>query len=102
MAGLPQDERYSGNSQNHLSFIANGSSNKKTPFLIGVAGGTASGKSTVCSKIMEKLGQDSVDHHHRRVVCISQDSFYRTLTDEEKSLASKGNYNFDHPDALGE
>lgn len=72
----------------------------KTPFLIGVAGGTASGKSTVCSKIMEKLGQDSVDHKQRQVVCISQDSFYKELTDEEKALAFKGLYNFDHPDAF--
>lgn len=55
----------------------------KTPFLIGVAGGTASGKSTVCRKIMEKLGQDTVDHRHQQVVCISQDSFYRELTPDE-------------------
>ncbi|XP_067136602.1 uridine-cytidine kinase 2-B isoform X2 [Centruroides vittatus] len=72
----------------------------KTPFLIGVAGGTASGKSTVCQKIVEKLGQDSIDQHHRRVVCISQDSFYNELTDEDKALAFKGMYNFDHPDAF--
>lgn len=72
----------------------------KTPFLIGVAGGTASGKSTVCRKIMEKLGQDTVDHRHQQVVCISQDSFYRELTDAERDQAFKGNYDFDHPNAL--
>ncbi|XP_076308041.1 uridine-cytidine kinase 2-B-like isoform X2 [Tachypleus tridentatus] len=72
----------------------------RTPFLIGVAGGTASGKSTVCKKIMEKLGQDSIDHRQRQVVCISQDSFYKELTDEEKMLANKGLFNFDHPDAF--
>lgn len=58
---------------------ANRISPPRTPFLIGVAGGTASGKSTVCSKIMEKLGQDTMDRYHQRVVCISQDSFYREL-----------------------
>ena len=84
---------------------ANGESNghqskPKTPFLIGVAGGTASGKSTVCRKIMEKLGQDTVDHRHQQVVCISQDSFYRELNEEERKAAFKGNYDFDHPDAL--
>lgn len=73
----------------------------KTPFLIGVAGGTASGKSTVCRRIMEKLGQDSVDHRQRQVVCISQDSFYKELDEEDdKSKAFKGMYNFDHPDAF--
>jgi uridine kinase len=78
----------------------NGQGKPKTPFLIGVAGGTASGKSTVCRKIMEKLGQDTVDRRHQRVVCISQESFYRELTEEERSAAFKGNYDFDHPDAL--
>ncbi|KAG1706148.1 Uridine-cytidine kinase 2-B [Nymphon striatum] len=72
----------------------------KMPFLIGVAGGTASGKTTVCKKIMEKLGQDSVDQRQRQVICLSQDSFYRELTEEEKILASKGQFNFDHPDAF--
>uniref|UniRef100_A0A0B6ZG05 uridine/cytidine kinase n=1 Tax=Arion vulgaris TaxID=1028688 RepID=A0A0B6ZG05_9EUPU len=70
------------------------------PFLIGVAGGTASGKSTVCSKIMEQLGQQSVLEHNRRVTIISQDSFYRELTPEEHKKASRGEYNFDHPDAF--
>lgn len=78
----------------------NGHDKPKTPFLIGVAGGTASGKSTVCRKIMEKLGQDSVDRRHQQVVCISQDSFYRELNEEERKAAFKGNYDFDHPDAL--
>ena len=32
----------------------------RTPFMIGVAGGTASGKSTVCTTLVEKLGQSEV------------------------------------------
>ncbi|XP_037922247.1 uridine-cytidine kinase isoform X2 [Hermetia illucens] len=74
----------------------------KTPFLIGVAGGTASGKSTVCKRIMEQLGQADMDHTQRQVVCISQDSFYRELTEAEKAKAKKGLFNFDHPDAFNE
>ncbi|KAK9499093.1 hypothetical protein O3M35_003604 [Rhynocoris fuscipes] len=74
----------------------------KTPFLIGVSGGTASGKSTVCARIMEKLGQVDVDHAERKVVTISQDSFYRELTQAEKLKVLKGQYNFDHPDAFNE
>uniref|UniRef100_A0A1B6CPJ1 uridine/cytidine kinase n=1 Tax=Clastoptera arizonana TaxID=38151 RepID=A0A1B6CPJ1_9HEMI len=72
----------------------------KTPFLIGVAGGTASGKSTVCKRIMEKLGQVDVDHTERQVVTISQDSFYRELSPQDKAKALKGQYNFDHPAAF--
>uniref|UniRef100_A0A8D8P767 uridine/cytidine kinase n=1 Tax=Culex pipiens TaxID=7175 RepID=A0A8D8P767_CULPI len=79
----------------------NGSS-VKTPFLIGVAGGTASGKSTVCKRIMEQLGQADMDHTQRQVVSISQDSFYRELTSAEKVRAEKGQFNFDHPDAFNE
>ncbi|XP_073985185.1 uridine-cytidine kinase isoform X2 [Rhodnius prolixus] len=74
----------------------------KTPFLIGVSGGTASGKSTVCARIMEKLGQVDVDHAERKVVTLSQDCFYRELTPAEKLKALKGQYNFDHPDAFNE
>lgn len=37
-----------------------------------------------------------------QVVSISQDSFYRELSEEEKSRALKGRFNFDHPDAFDE
>ncbi|KAL6489823.1 hypothetical protein MHYP_G00001680 [Metynnis hypsauchen] len=72
----------------------------KQPFLIGVSGGTASGKSSVCEKIMELLGQNKIDHHQRQVATLSQDSFYRELTPEQKAKALKGQFNFDHPDAF--
>ncbi|XP_035302137.1 uridine-cytidine kinase 1 isoform X3 [Cricetulus griseus] len=70
------------------------------PFLIGVSGGTASGKSTVCEKIMELLGQNEVDRRQRKLVILSQDCFYKVLTTEQKAKALKGQYNFDHPDAF--
>ena len=57
-------------------------------FLIGVAGGTASGKTSVCENIMKEL-KDC------RVAMLSLDSFYRSLTEEE--IANVANYNFDHP-----
>lgn len=63
----------------------------KQPFVIGVAGGAASGKTTVCDLIIEQL-------HDQRVVLVNQDSFYHTLTPEEISSAHE--YNFDHPDAF--
>uniref|UniRef100_A0A7M4EBK1 uridine/cytidine kinase n=1 Tax=Crocodylus porosus TaxID=8502 RepID=A0A7M4EBK1_CROPO len=67
------------------------------PFLIGVSGGTASGKSSVCSRIVQLLGQNEVDHRQKQVVILSQDSFYRVLTSEQKAKALKGQFNFDHP-----
>jgi len=70
------------------------------PFLIGVAGGTASGKSTVCEKIMESLRQIDLENVERQVVHISQDSFYRELKGADRVRASKGLYNWDHPDAF--
>ncbi|CAG9861006.1 unnamed protein product [Phyllotreta striolata] len=75
---------------------------KIKPFLIGVAGGTASGKSTVCKRIMERLGQVDMDQKTRQVVSISQDSFYRELSPSEISKAEKGQFNFDHPDAFNQ
>lgn len=60
------------------------------------------GQSTVCKRIMEQLGQTDMDHTKRQVVSISMDSFYRTLTPEEKVKADRGQYNFDHPDAIDE
>jgi len=73
---------------------------RRSPFLIGVAGGTASGKSTVCEKIMENLRQIHQENTVRQVVHISQDSFYRELKQSEKVRAERGLFNFDHPDAF--
>jgi len=64
---------------------------RNKPFLIGVTGGTASGKTTVCDIIIQKLAD-------QRVTTVSLDSFYRALTPAE--LANVGNHNFDHPDAF--
>jgi uridine kinase len=73
---------------------------KSSPFMIGVAGGSASGKSTVCEKIMDNLREYNREIAERKVVHITQDSFYRDLTEQEKEKAEKGLYNFDHPDAF--
>merc|ERR1711992_175834 len=72
----------------------------RKPFMIGVAGGTASGKSTVRDLLMEKLGQHEVNMDEKQVVHLSQDSFYRELTHAESEKAKKGMFNFDHPNAF--
>jgi len=61
------------------------------PFIIGIAGGTASGKTTVCDSIIQSLGD-------QRVVVLSIDEFYRDLTPEE--CANLGDVNFDEPAAF--
>ncbi|XP_060630286.2 uridine-cytidine kinase 2 [Anolis sagrei] len=94
MAG-DSEQRLQGQGQGERSQGQSGE-----PFLIGVSGGTASGKSSVCAKIVQLLGQNDVDHHHKQVVILSQDSFYRVLTTEQKAKALKGQFNFDHPDAF--
>mmetsp|Transcript_70109 Transcript_70109/g.208945 ORF Transcript_70109/g.208945 Transcript_70109/m.208945 type:complete len:473 (+) Transcript_70109:69-1487(+) len=63
----------------------------KQSFLIGIAGGTASGKTTVCQRITQALGDQSV-------VLLSLDEFYRDLTPEESANIS--DVNFDEPGAF--
>ena len=61
------------------------------PILIAVAGGSASGKTTVVRKILDKL--DCKD-----VLVITQDDYYNDLS--ELSMEERKNINFDHPDSL--
>ena len=59
--------------------------------VIGIAGGSGSGKTTVVKAISDNLKGE-------KVVIIPQDSYYKDssdLTDEEKR-----HHNFDHPDAI--
>jgi uridine kinase len=62
-----------------------------TPLLIGIAGGTGSGKSTVARKIAEGLPADSVG-------VIDHDAYYRDRS--ELTTAERAKVNYDHPDAL--
>jgi uridine kinase len=63
----------------------------RKPFIIGVAGGTGSGKTTVTEKVLEAAGIGSV-------ATLAQDSYYRDQTNLEPSDRKKINY--DHPDAF--
>ena len=62
-----------------------------SPLVVGIAGGTASGKTTVARKVREAL-------QGCRVAFIDQDSYYRDLSD--LPLAARREVNFDHPDAF--
>ncbi len=59
--------------------------------VVGIAGGTASGKTTVARKIHEALSPS-------RVVLIDQDSYYKDL--KHLTLDERREVNFDHPDAF--
>ncbi|XP_008317491.1 uridine-cytidine kinase-like 1a isoform X2 [Cynoglossus semilaevis] len=65
----------------------------KEAFVIGLCGGSASGKTTVANKIIEALDVPWV-------VLLSMDSFYKVLSPEEQVLAASNDYNFDHPAAF--
>ena len=60
-------------------------------FIIGIAGGTGSGKTTVVRKIIEKLPKDEV-------AIIPQDSYYRD--NSHLPLEDRQEINFDHPRSL--
>ena len=59
--------------------------------LIGIAGGSGSGKTLVARNIFRDLGSD-------RVVIIDQDSYYKNL--EDIPARDREARNFDHPDAF--
>ena len=61
------------------------------PVVIGVAGGSGSGKTTVVRRIVESLGQD-------RVTVLEHDRYYRDRTDLR--LEERASLNYDHPDSL--
>ena len=54
-------------------------------------------QTSVCRDIVDQLGEIVVNSQLRRVVMVSQDSFYRELTTTERVLAERGQFNFDHP-----
>ena len=65
--------------------------NDLEPVIIGVAGGSASGKTTVSQAILERVGQD-------RIAYIQHDSYYKDLS--HLPLEERRVMNFDHPDSL--
>ena len=61
------------------------------PVIIGVAGGTGSGKTTIAHAVLERAGA-------RRISLIQHDAYYRDLGN--LPLAQRAAQNFDHPDSL--
>ena len=64
---------------------------RSSPIVIGVAGGSGSGKTTVVRRIVESLG----DEH---VTVLEHDRYYRDRPDLR--LEERAALNYDHPDSL--
>lgn len=61
-----------------------------SPILIGIAGGTGSGKTTMAQKIQNAFPEQSI------LIC--QDSYYKDLS--HLTMEEKARMNFDHPNSL--
>jgi uridine kinase len=64
---------------------------KKTPIVIGIAGGTGSGKTTVAQQVLKSVGRE-------RIAYIPHDAYYRDHGHLTPELRARVNY--DHPDSL--
>jgi len=65
--------------------------NRETPLVIGIAGGSGSGKTTISQVILERVGAD-------RIAFFPHDAYYRDL--RHLSIVERAAVNFDHPDSL--
>jgi uridine kinase len=62
-----------------------------TPLVIGIAGGTGSGKTTIANVIMGRVG-------NQHIAYLPHDAYYKDLKD--LPVAQRDMVNFDHPDSL--
>lgn len=65
--------------------------NMSKPIIIGIAGGTGSGKTTVSSEIYKAISKD-------KIAFINHDSYYKDQSN--KPLEERIKTNYDHPDSL--
>jgi uridine kinase len=65
--------------------------NRTSPLVIGIAGGTGSGKTTVAQTIVERVGGE-------HIASLAHDSYYKDLS--ELPVAQRVEVNFDHPNSL--
>lgn len=61
------------------------------PLVIGIGGGSSSGKTTVAQEILNRVGAD-------RIAYLQHDSYYKDLSGLPPAL--RRDVNFDHPDSL--
>ena len=63
----------------------------KKPYIVGICGGSASGKTFLLNQLREQLKDLTIGE-------VSQDNYYKPLEDQVKT--PEGLVNFDHPDSL--
>lgn len=63
----------------------------RSPVIIGIAGGSGSGKTTVLRRIIDAFGSDEI-------AVLDHDAYYQDLSDHPPEERER--FNFDHPDAL--
>lgn len=63
----------------------------RRPFVIGVAGGTCSGKTTIAERLTESIGAN-------RLALIKQDAYY--IERSHQPFEERAAANYDHPDAF--
>jgi len=64
---------------------------RETPLVIGIAGGSGSGKTTVAQVILQRVGTE-------RIAFFPHDAYYKDLSN--LPLPQREAVNFDHPDSL--
>lgn len=75
-----------------IKFLYNSSMLKRpVPLIIGIAGGSGSGKTTVANFILERVGS-------QRIAFLQHDAYYKDLSDLPP--AQRAQVNFDHPNSL--
>jgi uridine kinase len=65
--------------------------NRMSPLVIGIAGGTGSGKTTVANVIIDRVGAN-------HIALLPHDAYYKDLA--HLPPAQRASINFDHPDSL--
>ena len=63
----------------------------QSPYLVGICGGSGSGKTYMLDRLLSKLPPDAV-------TLVSQDNYYKKLEDQKQD--ENGLVNFDHPESL--
>ncbi len=66
-------------------------SENPTPIVIGIAGGSGSGKTTVANVVLEKVGE-------QKIAFLAHDAYYKDLSD--LPVVQRAKINFDHPHSL--
>ena len=64
---------------------------RSKPFVLGISGGSGSGKSTIINEIVESLGPE-------KIAVLHHEAYYRHRP--ELSFEERTKINFDHPDSL--